>query len=142
MMLNLAKKIVVDGEGASKIIKITINNAKTVKSAKKIGMSIGNSPLVKTAISGEDANWGRIVMAIGKANERIDLKKIKIYFGEQLVACNGMRYEKYDEEKLDKYLKNKEIEINIFLGIGKHNWTVYACDLTEKYIKINADYRT
>ena len=142
MMLNLAKQIVIDGEGATKIIKITINEAKTASSAKKIGMSIGNSPLVKTAIAGEDANWGRIVMAIGKANEKINVNKIKIYYGDQLVACNGMRHDKYNEVKLNDYLKNKEIEINVSLGIGKFSWTIYTCDLTEKYIKINADYRT
>ena len=78
----------------------------------------------------------------GKAYEKINIKKIKIYYGDQLVACNGMKHDKYNEEKLNDYLKNKEIEINIYLGIGKFNWTIYTCDLTEKYIKINADYRT
>ena len=142
VMLDLAKQIVLDGEGASKIITITINEANTEKSAKKIGMSIGNSPLVKTAIAGEDANWGRIVMAIGKAYEKIDLKKIRIYFGNHLVAKNGMKHNRYDEEILNSYLKNKEIKISIFLGIGTSKWTIYTCDLTERYVKINAEYRT
>ncbi len=142
MMLDLAKKIVIDGEGAKKIIEITVVNAKTINSAKKIAFSVANSPLVKTAIAGEDANWGRIVMAIGKSYETIDQKKIKIKFGNFLVTNNGMKYFKYSEKKLSEYLKNKEINISIDLGLGSHKWTVYTCDLTEQYIRINADYRS
>ena len=142
IMLNLAKQIVFDGEGAKKIIEITVENAKTINSAKKIAFSIANSPLVKTAIAGEDANWGRIVMAIGKSYETIDQNKIKIRFGKYLVTKNGMKYSKYSEKNLTEYLKNKEIKISIDIGMGKHKWTVYTCDLTEEYIRINADYRS
>ena len=142
IMLNLAKQIVIDGEGAKKIIEITVENAKTINSAKKIAFSIANSPLVKTAIAGEDANWGRIVMAIGKSYETIDQNKIKIRFGKYLVTKNSMKYSKYSEKNLTEYLKNKEIKISIDIGMGKHKWTVYTCDLTEEYIRINADYRS
>jgi len=142
LMMNLAKKIVIDGEGATKLIHIRVINAVSEKSAKKIGMSIANSPLVKTAIAGEDANWGRIIMAIGKSYEKIDLNKIKIYFEDELVTSKGMKYKEYSEKKVTNYLKNKEINIFIDLGIGKKCWSVYTCDLTEKYIKINADYRS
>ena len=107
-MLDLAKQIVIDGEGAKKIIEITIKNAKSINSAKKIAFSIANSPLVKTAIAGEDANWGRIVMAIGKSYESINPNKIKIKFGKYLVTKNGMKYSKYSEKNLSEYLKNKE----------------------------------
>ena len=142
IMLNLAKQIVIDGEGAKKIIEISVENAKTVNSAKKIAFSIANSPLVKTAIAGEDANWGRIVMAIGKSYEPIDQNKIEIKFGKYLVTKSGMKYSKYSEKYLSKYLKNKEIKISIDIDMGKHKWTVYTCDLTEQYIRINANYRS
>ena len=141
-MLDLAKQIVIDGEGAKKIIEVRVENAKSISSAKNIAFSIANSPLVKTAIAGEDANWGRIVMAIGKSYEPIDQNKIKIKFGKYLVTENGMRYSKYSEKNLSEYLKNKEISISIDIGSGNHKWTVYTCDLTEKYIRINADYRS
>ena len=119
-----------------------MENAKSISSAKNIAFSIANSPLVKTAVAGEDANWGRIVMAIGKSYETIDQNKIKIKFGKYLVAKNGMRYSKYSEKNLSEYLKNKEISILIDIGMGNHKWTVYTCDLTEQYIRINADYRS
>ncbi len=142
LMLNLAKQIVRDGEGAKKLVHIKVINAKTNKSAKKIAMSIANSPLVKTAIAGEDANWGRIIMAIGKTYEKINLKKIKIYFEDELVTSYGMKHKNYSEKKVTNYLKKNEINIKIDLSIGKHSWSVYTCDLTENYIKINADYRS
>ena len=142
IMLDLAKQIVIDGEGAKKIIEINVENAISIISAKKIAFSIANSPLVKTAIAGEDANWGRIVMAIGKSYEPIDQNEIKIKFGKFLVTKSGMKYSKYSEKKISEYLKNKEINISIDIGMGKHKWTVYTCDLTEQYIKINADYRS
>ena len=119
-----------------------MENAKSISSAKNIAFSIANSPLVKTAIAGEDANWGRIVMAIGKSYESIDQNKIKIKFGRYLVTKNGRRYSKYSEENLTEYLKNKEINISIDVNMGNHEWTVYTCDLTEQYIRINADYRS
>ena len=105
-------------------------------------MSIANSPLVKTAIAGEDANWGRIIMAIGKSYEKIIPNKIKIYFGNHLVTKNGMKYSNYSERIISKYLKKEEIHITIDLSMGNKNWKVYTCDFTEKYIKINADYRS
>ena len=142
LMLSLAKQIVRDGEGASKFIELNILNAKSFKAAKKIGMSIANSPLVKTAIAGEDANWGRIIMAIGKSYEKIIPNKIKIYFGNHLVTKNGMKYSNYSERIISKYLKKEEIHITIDLSMGNKNWKVYTCDFTEKYIKINADYRS
>ena len=141
-MLSLAKQIVIDGEGAKKLIHIKITNAISFKSAKKIGLSIANSPLVKTAFAGEDANWGRIIMAIGKCYEKIDIKKIKLYFGKQLVTLNGMKYPKYSEQKATKYLKNSQIDVTIDLGIGNKSWSIYTCDLTKEYIEINADYRS
>ena len=142
LMLNLAKQIVIDGEGAKKLIHIKITNAISFKSAKKIGLSIANSPLVKTAFAGEDANWGRIIMAIGKCYEKIDIKKIKLYFGKQLVTLNGMKYPKYSEQKATEYLKNSQIDVTIDLGIGNKSWSIYTCDLTKEYIEINADYRS
>ena len=142
IMLDLAKKIVIDGEGAKKIIKICVEKAKSNISAKKIAFSIANSPLVKTAIAGEDANWGRIIMAIGKSFEEVKQDKIKIKFGNQLVTEKGMKCSNYSEKILTNYLKGNEIEISIDIGMGDKTWTVYTCDLTEKYIRINADYRS
>ncbi len=141
-MLDLAKQIVRDGEGATKFIHVKIKNATSKKSAKKIGLSIANSPLVKTAIAGEDANWGRIIMAIGKSYEKINTEKIKIFFGKHQVTDKGMKYSYYKEDVVSKYLKNKEIEITVDIGTGKQCWSIYTCDFTSEYIKINADYRS
>ena len=142
LMLELAKLIVKDGEGASKFITINVIGAMSKKSAKKIAFSIANSPLVKTAIAGEDANWGRIIMAVGKSGEYAERDKIKIFFGEEQVTNNGMVYEKYSEIKATKHLRQDKITITIDLGVGKGSSTVYTCDLTQKYIEINADYRS
>ena len=142
LMINLAKQIVIDGEGAKKIIHIKVLNAISKNSAKKIGMSIANSPLVKTAIAGEDANWGRIIMAIGKTYEKINLQKIKIYFEDELVTSNGMKHKNYSEKKVTKFLQKSEVNIKVDMGMGSKSWSVYTCDLTENYIKINADYRS
>ena len=142
LMLDLAKLIVKDGEGASKFITINISGASSKKAAQKIGFSIANSPLVKTAIAGEDANWGRIIMAIGKSGERADRDKIKIYIGDQLVTDNGMKAETYSEAIATKHLQEKEITISADVGVGKSCATVYTCDLTHEYISINADYRS
>ena len=142
LMINLAKQIVIDGEGAKKIIHIKVLNAISKNSAKKIGMSIANSPLVKTAIAGEDANWGRIIMAIGKTYEKINLQKIKIYFEDELVTSNGMKHKNYSEKKVTKFLQKSEVNIKVDIGMGSKSWSVYTCDLTENYIKINADYRS
>ncbi|MDC0093047.1 bifunctional glutamate N-acetyltransferase/amino-acid acetyltransferase ArgJ [Alphaproteobacteria bacterium] len=142
VMLELAKLIVKDGEGASKFITIKVIGAISKKSAKKIAFSIANSPLVKTAIAGEDANWGRIVMAIGKSGEYADRDKIKIFIGGEQVTNNGMVYEKYSEIDATNHLKQDKIKITVDIGVGKGLATVYTCDLTHKYIEINADYRS
>ena len=142
LMLELAKLIVKDGEGASKFITINISGASTKKAAKKIAFSIANSPLVKTAIAGEDANWGRIVMAIGKSGERADRDKIKIYIGDELVTDKGMKAKTYSETNATKHLKEKEVTISADVGVGRFHATVYTCDLTHEYININADYRS
>lgn len=142
VMLDLAKLIVKDGEGASKFITIDVKGATSKKSAKKIAFSVANSPLVKTAIAGEDANWGRIIMAIGKSGERADRDKIKIYIGEEQVTSKGMIYKNYSESRATKHLEQSNINLTIDVGVGRSNARVFTCDLTHKYIEINADYRS
>jgi glutamate N-acetyltransferase / amino-acid N-acetyltransferase len=142
VMLNLAKRVVADGEGASKFITIKVLNAKTENDAKKITFSIANSPLVKTAISGEDPNWGRIVMAIGKSEVDINIDKLSIKFGDLHVVYKGKLYSQYNESETADYMKNSNIEININIASGNKNFTAYTMDLTKKYIEINADYRS
>ena len=142
LMLELAKLIIKDGEGASKFITIKVTGAKSKKSAKIIAFSIANSPLVKTAIAGEDANWGRIIMAIGKSGQPANRDKIKIYIGDEQVTQNGMVYENYSELRATEHLKQDNIFLEIDIGVGKSCSTVYTCDLTHKYIDINADYRS
>jgi glutamate N-acetyltransferase/amino-acid N-acetyltransferase len=139
---ELAMFVVCDGEGASKHIQITVAGAKSAKSAKVIALSIANSPLVKTAIAGEDANWGRIVMAVGKAGEPADRDKLTISFGEVTVAKNGQREKNYSEAAAAAVMKNAFIPIHVDVGIGKGSSTVWTCDLTAEYIAINADYRS
>ena len=141
LCLNLAKQIVVDGEGAKKFVTINVINAKSLSSAKNIAFSIANSPLVKTAISGEDPNWGRIAMGIGKSGEIIDQKKLKIKIGNFIVAENGKIADTYDEEKLKEYMLWDSIEIEINLKLGNDAFKCYTCDFTNDYIDINADYR-
>ena len=142
VLLNLAKRVVADGEGASKFVKISVLNSKTEQDAKKIGFSIANSPLVKTAIAGEDPNWGRIVMAIGKTDVEINLNKLSIKFGDLNIVNKGKIYNQYNETEAANYMKNSSIEIIVSIGKGKKSFTVYTMDLTKKYIEINADYRT
>ncbi len=142
VLLNLAKRVVADGEGASKFITIKINGAKTEIDAKKIAFSIGNSPLVKTAIAGEDPNWGRIVMAIGKSQASIKINKLAIKFGKINVVQDGKLYSSYNEVETAEYMKNSDIEINVIIGAGNKNFTAYTMDFTKKYIEINADYRS
>ena len=142
LMLELAKLIIKDGEGASKFITIKVTGAKSRKSAKIIAFSIANSPLVKTAIAGEDANWGRIIMAIGKSGQQANRDKIKIFIGDEQVTQNGMVYENYSELRATEHLKQDNIFLEIDVGVGKSNSAVYTCDLTHKYIDINADYRS
>ncbi len=141
LCLNLAKQVVVDGEGARKFITINVINAKTLSSAKNIAFSIANSPLVKTAVAGEDPNWGRIVMGIGKSGEVIDQKKLKVKIGNFLVAENGKVAENYDEKKLKEYMQWDSIEIEVNLKLGNDAFKCFTCDFTHDYIDINADYR-
>ena len=142
VLLNLAKRVVSDGEGASKFITINVENCKNEDDAKKIGFSIANSPLVKTAIAGEDPNWGRIVMAIGKSNVLIDLEKLSIKFGEFSIISNGKLNFNYNETDITNYMKNDNIDININIFKGSKKFTTYTMDLTKKYIEINSDYRS
>ena len=141
LCLNLAKQIVVDGEGAKKFLTINVINAKSLGSAKNIAFSIANSPLVKTAVAGEDPNWGRIVMGIGKSGEAVDQKKLKIKIGNFVVAENGRVSDSFDEQKLKEYMQWGSIEIEINLKLGNDAFKCYTCDFTHDYIDINADYR-
>ena len=142
VLLSLAKRVVSDGEGASKFITINVENCKNEDDAKKIGFSIANSPLVKTAIAGEDPNWGRIVMAIGKSNVLINLEKLSIKFGEFSIINNGKLNLNYNESDIVNYMKNDNIDININIFKGSKKFTTYTMDLTKKYIEINSDYRS
>lgn len=142
VMTDLAHQIVRDGEGAQKFITVKVTGAKSAVSAKKIAKSIANSPLVKTAIAGEDANWGRVVMAVGKAGEPADRDRLAIAFGPHLLAEKGIRHPEYDEAVVSDYMKGNEIEIIVDVGSGKGEARVWTCDLTHGYISINADYRS
>jgi glutamate N-acetyltransferase/amino-acid N-acetyltransferase len=142
ILLSLAKRVVADGEGASKFISINVNNAKTDTDAKKIAFSIANSPLVKTAIAGEDPNWGRVIMAIGKAQTTLKINSLAILFGKISIVKNGKIDPSYSEAKTAEYMKNSNIEINVKIGTGNKSFTAYTMDLTKKYIEINADYRS
>ncbi len=142
VMKDLALQIIRDGEGAKKLIKITVQGARGNAAAKTIALSIANSPLVKTAIAGEDANWGRVVMAVGKAGEEADRDRLSIWFGGVRVAVNGERDADYSEEKASAVMKEDEIDIRVDLGIADGHAVVWTCDLTHEYIDINADYRS
>ncbi len=142
VLLNLAKRVAADGEGASKFISIRVKNCKNEQDAKKICFSIANSPLVKTAIAGEDPNWGRIIMAIGKANVDLDPNKITIKLGNITIIENGKLLNSYNELEAANYMKEEKIDLLINLNLGKKEFTSYTMDLTKKYIEINSDYRT
>ena len=142
VLLNLAKRIVGDGEGASKFITINVVRSKTENDAKKIAFSIANSPLVKTAIAGNDPNWGRIIMAIGKSDVDIKINKLSIKLGTINVIEKGQISKTYIEDDAVVYMKEKKIDIDVDLNLGKKNFTAYTMDLTKKYIEINADYRS
>ena len=142
VLLNLAKRVAADGEGASKFISVNVLNAKTFFDAKKISFSIANSPLVKTAIAGEDPNWGRIIMAIGKANVDLNLNKLALNFGNIKVIEKGQLLTNYEEVEVAEYMRQEKIEIIVDLNIGSKSFTAYTMDLTKKYIEINADYRS
>jgi glutamate N-acetyltransferase/amino-acid N-acetyltransferase len=139
---QLAQLVVRDGEGAQKFIEIAVTGAVSDDSARRVGLAVANSPLVKTAIAGEDANWGRVVMAVGKAGEPADRDRLSIRFADKWVAQAGLAVDSYDEAPVAAHLKGREISIGIDLGLGDGRATVWTCDLTHGYISINADYRT
>lgn len=139
---DLAHQIVRDGEGATKFVEIEVTGAKSKRAAKRIALAIANSPLVKTALAGGDPNWGRIVMAVGKAGEEADRDKLRIAFGEHVVARDGLIAPGYVETDVAQYVKGQDIRIEVDVGVGRSRATVWTCDLTEGYIRINADYRS
>lgn len=142
LLLDLALQVVRDGEGATKFVAVTVRGADSDAAAKRIGMTVANSPLVKTAVAGEDANWGRIVAAIGRAGERADRDLIRITVGGTLICADGMEVPGYDETPVAAHMKGKEIDIDIDLGLGKGTAKVWTCDLTHGYIDINGSYRS
>lgn len=142
VLIDLAHQIVRDGEGASKFVTINVTGAASAKAARRIGLVIGNSPLVKTAIAGEDANWGRIVMAVGKSGEKADRDKLQISIGGTRVTAKGMVVPGYDEAPVAAHMKGQDIDIDVDIGVGRGAATVWTCDLTHGYIDINADYRS
>ncbi len=142
LILDLAHLVVRDGEGAEKFITVNVQGAEDDGAARRIGLAIANSPLVKTAIAGEDANWGRIVMAVGKAGERAERDKMKIWIGGVRVAIRGQRDPAYREEMVTGHMASRDIALKVDVGIGKGKATVWTCDLTHRYIDINADYRS
>jgi len=142
VLLDLAHQVVKDGEGARKFIEVVVEGADSDKAAKRIAFSIANSPLVKTAVAGEDANWGRVVMAVGKAGEKADRDRLAIWFGGTRVAHKGMRDPAYDEAQVSELMRAPHVPIKVDLGLGKGRATVWTCDLTKEYIAINGDYRS
>ena len=142
LLLNLAKSVVADGEGATKFITVNVKNCKSEDNAKKIAFSIANSPLVKTAINGEDPNWGRIIMAIGKSNVNININKMSLSIGDLKIIENGQLYNKYNEGYAKEYMQNEKIDINLNLNLGNKNFTAYTMDFSKNYISINTDYRS
>jgi glutamate N-acetyltransferase / amino-acid N-acetyltransferase len=142
LLLDLAHQVVRDGEGTRKFVEVQVTGAASAASAKKIAFSIANSPLVKTAIAGEDANWGRIVMAVGKAGEKAERDRLAIWFGGVRVAHKGQRDPAYDEAKVSTLMRADEIPIRVDLGLGKGEAKVWTCDLTKDYVAINGDYRS
>ena len=142
VLLDLAHQVVKDGEGARKFIEVTVEGAASDKAAKRIALSIANSPLVKTAVAGEDANWGRVVMAVGKAGEKADRDRLAIWFGGTRVAHEGLRDPAYDEAAVSELMRRPSVPIKVDLGLGKGSATVWTCDLTKEYIAINGDYRS
>jgi glutamate N-acetyltransferase/amino-acid N-acetyltransferase len=142
VLLDLALQLVRDGEGATKFVKVTVAGAESQASARKIARTICESPLVKTAFAGEDANWGRIVMAVGRADEPVDRDKISIRFGDLWAAQDGLIAPTYDEAKMSAYMKRKELEVFVDVGVGRASAVMWTCDLTKQYVAINGDYRS
>jgi glutamate N-acetyltransferase/amino-acid N-acetyltransferase len=139
---DLAEQVARDGEGARKLVRVHVKGAVSRKSARRIALSIANSPLVKTAIAGEDANWGRVVMAVGKAGEPADRDRLAIFFGDIRVAHAGARDPSYDEKKVSVYMKRDVIDLTVDLRLGRASDRVLTCDLTKEYVAINGDYRS
>jgi glutamate N-acetyltransferase/amino-acid N-acetyltransferase len=142
LMRDLAIQVAKDGEGLSKFVTFEVEDAKSWDAARRIALACANSPILKTAIAGEDPNWGRVVMAVGKSGEAADRDKLTIWFGPYCVARDGERADEYDEKTVAKYMKNREIVIRVSVGVGKAAATVWTCDLTHDYVSINADYRS
>ena len=142
VLLDLAHQIVRDGEGASKFVQVTVTGAESDDSADRVARSIADSPLVSTALAAEDANWGRIVMAVGKAGERADRDRLSIWIGTELVASDGGPHHSYSEARATEHLRRDEIDLRVDIGIGNGSATVWTCDLTHGYIEINAGYRS
>ncbi len=141
-MHSLACQLIRDGEGATKFVKVNVTGASNPASARKIAKSIAESPLCKTAWAGEDANWGRIVMAVGKTDEPVERDRLSIRFGTLVAAENGAVSLNYNEAAMSAYMKNQELEISVDVGVGRATAHVYTCDLTHGYISINGDYRS
>ncbi len=142
LMRDLAIQVAKDGEGLSKFVTFEVDGAKSWHAARTIALACANSPILKTAIAGEDPNWGRVVMAVGKSGEAVDRDKLAIWFGPYCVACDGERAADYDEKTVAAYMKNREIVIRVHVGVGKAAARVWTCDLTHEYVSINADYRS
>jgi glutamate N-acetyltransferase / amino-acid N-acetyltransferase len=142
VMRDLAQQVVRDGEGVTKFVEVRVTGAASAADARKVGMAIANSPLVKTAIAGEDPNWGRIVMAVGKSGAVANRDKLSIWFGDLPMAAKGWRSPHYSEDKAALYMKGSDLVIRVDLGVGRASDTVWTCDLTHRYIEINADYRS
>jgi glutamate N-acetyltransferase / amino-acid N-acetyltransferase len=142
LLLDLAHQVVKDGEGARKFVEVRVERATSKRSARRIALSIANSPLVKTAIAGEDANWGRVVMAVGKAGEPADRDRLAIWFGDIRVAVKGERDPAYSEAAVSAYMRHKSIVITVDMALGEANDRVWTCDLTKEYVAINGDYRS
>lgn len=142
VFMDLAQQLVRDGEGASKFIKVTVTGAKNEASARRIARTIAESPLVKTAFAGEDANWGRIVMAAGRADEPVRRERMSVAFGPHWAARDGAVAADYSEAALSDYMKNAELEVSVDVGVGRGVWTMWTCDLTKQYVAINGDYRS
>jgi glutamate N-acetyltransferase / amino-acid N-acetyltransferase len=142
VMMDLAHQVIRDGEGATKFVEVRVRRARTVEDAHRVAMSVANSPLVKTALAGEDPNWGRIVAAVGKSGAEADRDRLTIRFGDISMAKNGFRAKDYDEAKAAAYMKQAELQITVDLGLGRASRSVWTCDLTHRYIDINADYRS
>src|SRR5690606_16271922 len=142
LMRDLAIQVAKDGEGLSKFVTFVVEGAESARAARRIALSCANSTILKTAIAGEDPNWGRVVMAVGKAGEAADRDRLAIWFGPHCVAWDGERAAEYDEATVAGYMKNREIVIRIHAGVGDGTAHVWTCDLTHDYVSINADYRS